>query len=81
MQPERLNPTGALSTCDSPTSTTKGAEVGRNDLSLFLRGNNAGSGIQQVARSIKGNASRMTFGFKTYAQQESKEVICCHFHS
>ena len=72
-QRERLNPE-ARKGCDSPTHTTKGVETGRNDLSLFLRGNNAGSGIRQVAPSIKVNASLMISGCKTSDLVVFKEV-------
>lgn len=76
-QRERLNPE-ARKGCDSPTHTTKGVEIGRNDLSLFLQGNKAGSGILRVVPSIKEAASQTISGCKTSDLQEFKEDSCCH---
>lgn len=74
MQPERLNPMGAKAHAIVRPTQRKVLRLAEMTNSLILRGNKAGSGIQQVVRFIKDLASLTTCGYKTYGQQGFKEV-------
>ena len=73
MQRERLSE-GTRKRCDSPTHTTKGVEVNRNDSSTSAGYNKPGFGILRAAPFTKGNVSLTICGFKTSDQPEFKEV-------
>lgn len=72
-QRERLNPTGAKAHAIVRPAQRKVLRSAEMTDPLFLRGNKAGSGIQQAVLSTKDNALQTIYGYRTYDQQEFRE--------